>query len=96
MIEVVIYLFDVAQDELAGDDADLKPDILRSLAEELNERLNLAAETLSKLQGNGWSANLNGPALSLTHRDIESFGDAVAELRQLEVDLGGVVINRIS
>jgi len=64
----------------------IKGQHLRNLAEELQDRLEKAAETLDKLAGAGWSSRLAMFDIILLHREVQTHDEATRRLQALGID----------
>jgi hypothetical protein len=73
-------------------DGPLRPQQLRTLGDELRERLSQAAETLEKLAADGWSAQAVAYDALLTHSAVQTREEAEARLRALGIDPAGLMI----
>jgi hypothetical protein len=65
---------------------------LRTLADELQERLRKAADILDKLIGAGWTAETALYDVLLRHDQVQTRADAEQRLRELGIDLGELMI----
>jgi hypothetical protein len=65
---------------------------LRDLAEQLQERLGRAADTLDRLAADGWSSRLAMYEVILLHPDVTTREEAARRLQGLGLDPGGFMI----
>jgi hypothetical protein len=65
---------------------------LRTLGDELRERLQKAADVLDRLEAAGWAAHVAMYEVILTRAGVETRADAERELRALEIDPADLMI----
>jgi hypothetical protein len=84
-VNVCLPLFGTPAHELEADKA-LTSRHLRTLGDELRERLQKAADLLDKLKAAGWSAQLAMYELILAYPGVETRDQAEERLRAIGVD----------
>src|SRR5262249_44734850 len=65
---------------------------LRTLGDELRERLQKAADALDRLEAAGWSGNVAMYEVVLTHSRVQTQEDAERELRAAGIDPAELMI----
>jgi hypothetical protein len=90
-VNVCLPLFGNAGHELE-EGASVSGQQLRTLADELQERLRKAADTLDKLVSAGWTAQTALYDVLLQHDQVQTRADAEQRLRDLGIDPAELMI----
>ncbi len=90
-VNVCLPLFGAPGHELEAESA-VSGRHLRTLGEELRERLRKSAEILDKLEAAGWHGQLTMYEVALTRKGVETREQAEEQLRSIGVDPAELMI----
>jgi hypothetical protein len=83
-VDIAIHLIGLPEVELA--DYDLTPEGIRECAADLSQRLGAVADTVERLQSDGWAVQIIRNSREARHPQVSTHSEAVERLRRLHID----------